>query len=335
MKIVKPNVEIMRSGLETEFMTPEQFIERVGRTCYKSEDKITETSAAKFVSNLIKRGHEAMVEHWTLIFKAATPGIYDLIKLDMHRFVEDTTLDIEHPVPHLRFTCKNYGDKHRCIISGNVRAWRDFARITFAGYGLIPPYLRSVMKAYPVFFPEYQDWVQGINNMSSALMPISVSDLRGRKEHSVHHDVTVKFTTDRGISHEIVRHREASYAQESTRYCNYSGDKYGKEISVVEPIDIYNLVNGHQAYDSWADACLDGELGYFNMLSNGCTPQTARSVLPTCTKTEVIMTAPLGEWDHVFGLRCAPDAHPDIQHVMKLARNEFYALFPERYNTEV
>ena len=324
MKIIEPSIEIMRSGLEVNFMTPEQFIERVGRTCYKSEDKITETSAKKFVGNLIKRGHEAMIEHWTLIFQAATPGIYELIQLDLRRFTEDTTLNLDHRNPHLRFTCENYASKKRPIISGNIRAWRDFAHLAFQGYGMVPPYLWCVLKSNPTFFPEYQEFVEGVIDVAS-LIPLSVYDLQGHKEHSVHHDVTVKFTTDRGVSHEIVRHREASYAQESTRYCNYGLDKFGGEIAVIKPAWMEDLDT------VWVNGCIDAERQYFTMIHKGATPQEARAVLPNSLKTEVIMTANLGEWDHVFGLRCAPDAHPDIQQVMKLTRDEFHTLFPERY----
>lgn len=332
MKIIKPRVEILHSGLETEFMTPAQFIEMVGRTCYKSEDKITDGSAEKFVSGLIKREHEAMIEHWTLIFKTATPSIYDLIQLDLHRFTQGTDINTEELNPRLRFTCKGYisGAKSRPIVSGNIRAWRDFVRLTIDGYGMVPPYLRGLIRNNPLFFPEwYADIPAKV--VAESLCPISVNDLVGWKEHSVHHDVTVKFICDRGVSHEIVRHREASFAQESTRYCNYSGEKYGKEITVICPTDIRPATLGNAAYVSWLDGCTASEAEYFSMLSEGCTPQTARSVLNNSLKTEVIMTANLAEWDHFFKLRCAPDAHPDMQVSAKLARDEFVKLFPERY----
>ena len=125
-----------------------------------------------------------------------------------------------------------------------------------------------------------------------------------------HFSFTVKFIVDRGISHEIVRHRLASFAQESTRYCNYSKDQFQGEITVIRPLF---LVEGTQGWWAWKDACQTAENRYFNMLDFGCTPQEARCVLPTCLKTEICMTANLREWRWFFKLRAADytgKAHP-------------------------
>lgn len=139
-------------------------------------------------------------------------------------------------------------------------------------------------------------------------------------EHAV---ATFHFVTDRGITHEIVRHRIAAYSQESTRYCNYSKDKFGKQISVIEPP---NLVN--KSYQDWWMAVCTAETLYFSILDQGCTPQIARSVLPTCLKTEIVMTANMREWKHVFKMRCAANAHPQIQEIMKQAQSILRELVP-------
>ena len=173
MKIIKPYTEIL-TPLDGASVL--QLIERCGRVCYKSEDKITDTSAAKFVAGIIKHGHEAVLEHY---------------------------------------------------------------------------------------------------------------------------DITVKFVCDRGISHEIVRHRMASYCQESTRYCNYSKGDFDGEITVIQP---FYLVEGTEAWQDWRVACRIAEKTYFDLLDWGCTPQEARAVLPTCLKTEVVMTANLREWRHFQSL---------------------------------
>lgn len=133
---------------------------------------------------------------------------------------------------------------------------------------------------------------------------------RGHEAVIEHFNITVKFTTDRGISHEIVRHRIASYAQESTRYCNYSKDKFSKEISVVKPVDLDCM---EDAYLEWYEGCIEAEKAYFKMLDKGCKPQVARSVLPTCTKTEIMVTMNLREWRHFIKLRSSKAAHPDIR----------------------
>lgn len=113
-----------------------------------------------------------------------------------------------------------------------------------------------------------------------------------------------------GNTHEIVRHRLASYAQESTRYCNYSADKFGNEISVIVPPDL----NPDQ-YDAWEAACLMAERKYLEMLKLKCSPQIARSVLPTCTKTEIVMMANFREWQHFIKLRGSSKAHPQIRPI--------------------
>lgn len=192
MKIIEPKVEFMTPIDGQQIL---KTIERAGRVCYKSEDKIKEDSAEKFVSNIIKRGHEAVLEHASF---------------------------------------------------------------------------------------------------------------------------TVKFTCDRGVSHEIVRHRLAAYCQESTRYCNYSGDKFGNEITVILPCFFdtgMGTMSNSLVYTEWKNACEQAEKSYFKLLDMGATPQEARAVLPNSLKTEVVMTANIREWRHFFKLRCAPAAHPQMRQV--------------------
>lgn len=177
-------------------------IERCGRVCYKSEGKIEEGSAEKFVANLIKRGHEAVLEHAS---------------------------------------------------------------------------------------------------------------------------VTVKFVVDRGISHEIVRHRLASYCQESTRYCNYAQDDFGSEITFIIPD---YLTYKSPGWNTWKEAMKACEDAYFKMLDIGHSPQEARAVLPNSTKTEVIMTANLREWRTFFKLRTAQAAHPQMREVTRPLLDDFKALIP-------
>jgi thymidylate synthase (FAD) len=140
--------------------------------------------------------------------------------------------------------------------------------------------------------------------------------------HSVieHHNISVRIVTDRGVTHEIVRHRLAAYSQESTRYCNYSGDKFGNEITVILPVYFYNessprLLRDTQCrsqYLLWEEAMLQSQALYFNLLANGQTPQQARSVLPNSLKTEIVMTANIREWRHFFTLRADKKSHPQM-----------------------
>lgn len=149
-----------------------------------------------------------------------------------------------------------------------------------------------------------------------------------RREHYAvleHFSISVKFICDRGISHEIVRHRMASYCQESTRYCNYSKDAFQGEISVIEPL---YLEEGTKGYRIWQGACQSAENAYFDLLNFGCTPQEARAVLPTSLKTELVMTANLREWLHFLKLRTAKTAHPQIRQLTIPLLEEFQKQIP-------
>ena len=138
---------------------------------------------------------------------------------------------------------------------------------------------------------------------------------RGHESVLEHCSFTVKFIVDRGVSHEIVRHRLASYSQESTRYCNYSKEQFGSEITVIMPCF---LSEGSEAFKVWVKACMIAEKCYFDLLDIGLTAQEARDVLPTSLKTEVVMTANIREWRHFFRLRCSPAAHPQMQEVANM-----------------
>ena len=135
---------------------------------------------------------------------------------------------------------------------------------------------------------------------------------RGHESVLEHESITVRFVCDRGVSHEIVRHRLASYSQESTRYCNYSGDRFGSELTFIKPC-FFKEKKG--AYCSWYNSMDFAECAYFDMLDDGCTPQEARSVLPNSVKTEVVMTANLREWRHFLKLRTAKAAHPQMREL--------------------
>ena len=150
-----------------------------------------------------------------------------------------------------------------------------------------------------------------ITELSAVKMVESLIN-RGHEAMLEHQSISVKFIVDRGVSHELVRHRMASYAQESTRYCNYSKDKFGNEITVIKPCF---LDEDTENYRIWKSSCEAAEKAYFAMLDNDATPQEARSVLPNSLKTEICMTANLREWRHFFKLRTAPAAHPQMREV--------------------
>lgn len=148
---------------------------------------------------------------------------------------------------------------------------------------------------------------------------------RGHESPIEHYSVSVRIICDRGVSHEWVRHRVASYSQESTRYCNYSKDKFGGEITFIKPA---RLCAGSPEHAAWVRAMENAEKSYFELLNMGVAPETARSVLPNSLKTEFICTMNLREWRHFFSLRTAPAAHPDMRAVAVPLYEEFRRLLP-------
>lgn len=199
MRIIEPYFEIL-DELDGKKML--QKIERIGRVCYKSEDLITEDSAEKFIGNILKRGHESVIEH---------------------------------------------------------------------------------------------------------------------------EKISVKMVCDRGVTHEIVRHRVASYSQESTRYCNYQKDKFGNELTFIKPVF---WKEDSPEYALWKESMQQIEDQYMKLIEMGASAQEARSILPNSLKTEIVVTMNLREWRHFFRLRTAGAAHPQIREIAGMVLEEFRRQIP-------
>ena len=163
----------------------------------------------------------------------------------------------------------------------------------------------------------------------SAVKFISNIIKRGHESVLEHVSFSVRFICDRGVSHEIVRHRIASYSQESTRYCNYSKGQFNGEITVIEPL---YLEPGTEGYEIWKKACQEAEDNYFKLLQYGCTAQEARAVLPNSLKTEIVMTANVREWRHFLKLRTSKAAHPQIKEVADMLLMELNFLLPSLFD---
>lgn len=147
---------------------------------------------------------------------------------------------------------------------------------------------------------------------------------RGHESVIEHFTITVKVITDRGTTHQIVRHRLASYSQESTRYCNYSKDKFGNEITVIKP----NFDEDSLNYKNWKSCCEDSEIAYLHLLGDGATPEQARAVLPTCLKTELVMTMNAREWRHFLKMRLDKAAQKEIRDLAQMILEQFKEKYP-------
>ena len=297
MKIVKPSFEIWEqsAGLEGVYKQ----IEKVGRVCYKSEDKITEDSAKPFVDRMIKSGHGAMLEHGT---------VYLTMPME-------TILPIE------------------------ANGWGKYTKNPYS-------------KGFKVCEVDGQKRVAVTTNLRVLVENGWLDDLQYICEPTEYHErrVTVHFVCDRGVSHEFVRHRVMSFAQESTRYCNYSKDKFGNELTFIIPCWL-DIPTGHYAYwdGDWCDidkmkiqlpegehkdidaflwTLNNAETHYTLLINSGWKPQEARAVLPNSLKTELVVTGFTSDWNHFFDLRArgttgAP--HPQAKELAEPLMKEFIA----------
>ena len=300
MKLIKQSFEILdqQCGLEGIYKQ----IERAGRTCYKSEDKITEDSAKEFANRMIKSGHGAMLEHGTVYLK--TPN--NVVDKGFQTGTNWSTLCLN---PYTRYNSDGeyyyYTTNYRVIIEHNL---------------------------------------QGVLNYLCE--PTEYHEKR----------VTVKFITDQGILREFTRHRVFSFAVESTRYCNYSKDKFGNELTFIIPCWCDDIPDNLQLKDSmevkifvWetdslANAVTENgavkksvskftqrflyrmigdEDSYIGLIAAGYKPQEARAVLPNALKTELVMTGFVSDWKHFFELRCDSAAHPQARELAIPLKEEF------------
>ncbi len=267
-----------------------KLIEKVGRICYQSTDKITDSSAKRFVEKqLVPTGHHAMLEHSWLVLRT---------KIREEEGNVRTWLDTLGSFASNFLKVKPRGDY--LYVYGNWRAFLDLRSENIAEFA------RQ--------FPE---------------MPKIILNRRGRyvivEQQLIPKDMrayTVVFKTDRAVTHELVRHRPASYAQKSQRYC---ADKDYLEFIIPYMFDDEKLADKHtyNQYLDWTNACERAEESYHRLLKSGMKPQEARAVLPNSVLTEIAVTASIEEWEHIFNLRCALDAYPQIRRLMIPVLNHF------------
>ena len=149
---------------------------------------------------------------------------------------------------------------------------------------------------------------------------------RGHEAMIEHSQLSVKFIVNRAIANEIVRHRLFSFAQASTRYINYSKDKFGNEIKVIEPEEL--LPSNSSVYQFWYNSCKNAEDAYMALLYDNVKPEIARDVLPLSTATEIVVTGNIREWRHFFSLRCDTKAHPQLVSISRTLLNDLKSKIP-------
>ena len=329
MKIIRPLVETWPVvGIDPQSVM--QHIERAGRVCYKSEDRITNESHKQFIGNVIERGHTAVLEHGSLIIYATGDTENYLYALrDAVHF--EQFMCLTRVIDPVRQVFKGV------YVSGNIRAWREVIETGLKGYLWIPSALEAILGQYGPLFEDLLSinlrqpgWKRPAYNPSECHV-VNQKNLYPY-ERMTHAFYTVKFVCDRGVSHEIVRHRLASYCQESTRYCNYSNAKFYHELTFIKPCF---FDEEDERYQIWKDTCKTIEAAYFDLLNAGASAQEARSVLPNSLKTEIVMTARADEWLWFFKLRTAEAAHPQMREVARMAKGLLLCTDPEVFGVDV
>lgn len=309
MKIIKPSFTEMYNS------NPQKHIEEIARTCYKSNNLITADSHKKFIKLLYDNKHWAMLEHFIFIYKID----YDESSISDSLFIDvlNRSKYIKTSVTYLNKFAK--GRDERFIVSFNARSLLDLLTDSNASAAK-----DNIIKLIEQIVYDYNcDELFGnkfkkVNRNNKFIKIEDISKLT-LAEQKIHGWKSIKFICDRGISHEIVRHRDASYAMESLRYCNYSKDKFGNEITVIKPFYLDDILDNKCGesitWTIWKNAISRTEEAYFELLEENCTPQEARAVLPNSIKTELIMTARFDEWIHFFELRCDKTAHPQMREL--------------------
>lgn len=313
MKLINSSVIVkeQESGIDGVYKQ----IEWAGRHCYKSLDKITENSAKEFVDRMIKLGHGAMLEHGTIYLNVPEQTYTETLEDEFGKFNNPNNGLVD------RYRKNKYSKVNSVAADEELRKKYPKVRPFKLTHHYITTNLRVIVE---------NGWEE---------------DLEWQCEPTEHHEkrITAKFTCDRGVSHEFVRHRVFSFAQESQRYCNYNKDKFNNELTFIKPTWL-NIPTGDYTYwdGDWCDIdnmkiqlpsdngiadnflwCLNNAgMQYRLLINKGLKPQEARGVLPNATKTELVMTGFESDWEHFFELRCSGAAHPDAK---KLA-DELYKL---------
>ena len=323
MKMIKPGFKIYEIPDATDYNGVLMHLEKIGRTCYKSEDKITETSAIKFIDNLRKRKHWAMLEHY--IFTLSIPKrTYDgLMRMKCNTStMNNSDILMKFSYIHLTHCIDLRGTKYEYLLSFSATALNylmDCVELRTIDHSPLLDIYNFMCKDYLILMQQYDDIAESseLNDEISFLLRDEIKSLPNWLR-DIHDFASVKFTVDRGVTHELVRHRPASWAQESTRYCNYSQGKFGEEITVIIPTFFdteMELMSNSFVFNEWKTSCERSEDHYFKLLSMGATPQEARTVLPNSLKADIIMTATLHEFRHFFDMRCPSGAHPQMREV--------------------
>ena len=312
MRVIEPKYEIIEDQLE-KLSLPER-IEYCGRVCYKSEDKITRDSAIPFVSKVAELGHNSVLEMGSITLCVSINKNFVDAVLNSFLQCEPKYLVIDKV------------GRECFYITGSVRAFREMIQNHPAN---------ELVSSIYAHLKLLGDWfcvgLEGVYPVESSIISIRFvpkEELMTKDSEIIerHLKVAVKFTVNRAVTHEIVRHRPCSYLQESQRYCRYDKGQFGGQVTFIKPMF---FAENTVEYSMWKEACKEAERVYLELLDRGVSAQAARTVLPNSCKTELIVYCNLAEWKHIFKLRTSKAAEPSMREVMIPLQEEFKLRWPD------
>jgi len=305
MKIIAPSFAIL-DCLDQQSLAVR--IEYCGRICYKSEDRITQESALPFVAKMAEHGHNSVLEMGVVTLEicadaSAVNELYLCQPKHLHISREGSCL----------------------LITASIRAWREML-LFHPNCAVVRAACALLNERHPYFFSTIlpEDGLASVPGITVRKMPLEEVERLPADKLAKHRHLAVKFIVNRAVTHEIVRHRVCSFLQESQRYCRYSEDKFGSEVTFIKPMF---WEEDSAEYAVWRQAMEETERLYLRLLETS-TAQAARTVLPNSCKTEIIVYANLEQWRHIFKLRCSKAAEPSMREVMAPLREEFARRFP-------
>ncbi|NTW88312.1 MAG: FAD-dependent thymidylate synthase [Desulfobulbaceae bacterium] len=307
MRVIPASFEIQD---ELDRQSLAERIEACGRICYKSEGKISTNTAAPFIKNILQHGHNSVGEMGVATLRVE----FDAESL-AHKFMatQPKFMQIDRP------------GKGEMLITGSMRGYRELFRGNPADK-LVKAMVGYLGNRQKLFFDDLvppHGWMPQTGVVIEKLSLDQVDQLPYELLFK-HRFVGVKFTTNRAVTHEIVRHRTCAFLQESQRYCRYSEDKFDNQVTFIKPLF---FAEDSPEYRLWEQAMVETEKLYLELLKTS-SPQAARTVLPNSCKTEIIVYCNLLEWMHIFRLRTTPAAEPSMREVMIPLLKDFARRWP-------
>ncbi len=295
MRIIEPCFTIL-DDLDRQSLPVR--IEYCGRICYKSENRIDTASAIPFVKKMAENGHNSVLEMGvlSLVVTCAIPEPINALFFCQPKFLQIDRLDACH-----------------LLVTGSIRAFREM-RLLHPADAISKAITFFLAQRHPYFFDPLPTGTgeKMPSDISVKKMGLTEIEKLNPPQCAQHRFLAVKFIVNRAVTHELVRHRPCTFLQESQRYCRYSADKFGNEVTFIKPLFFEEQ---SEEFAIWKKAMEDMEQQYLRLLQTS-TPQAARTVLPNSCKTEIIVYTHLLEWRHILELRTSKAAEPSMREVM-------------------